>query len=82
MKKLIYLFAFVVGLHYTKAQDFSPVLVRTGETFRVNTFTSYANGCGSNLFQDKTKGLHLAYIDNYKLYYGYSANEGKTWQAY
>lgn len=79
MKKLIYLFGLVISFYSAKAQDFSPVLIRTGETFRVNTFTSYSNGCGSNLFQDKNKGLHMAYIDNYKLYYGFSANEGTTW---
>lgn len=80
MKKLnILLILFLFPLFSSAEDETVPVRIRTGEQFKTNTFQSYGWGCGANLFQEKSGKLHGAIVDNYKLYYFWSENEGKTW---
>jgi|LSQX01.1.fsa_nt_gb hypothetical protein len=60
-------------------QDKDPVLIRSGETFVTNNNASYSWGCGTNLFLDSENNLHGAYVDNYKIFYLFSSDQGQTW---
>lgn len=80
MKNLsILLILFLFPLLSSAEDETVPVKISTGEQFKTNTFQSYGWGCGANLFQEKSGKLHGAIVDNYKLYYFWSENEGKTW---
>jgi hypothetical protein len=82
MKKLIFLCLSVALLSgISLANDPDPILVRTGETFNFNTFHNYSWGCSSNLFKDPEGNLHGAYVDNFKLYYFISEDNGETWEV-
>lgn len=82
MKKLFFLCLAVTFLSGTTvASDPEPVPIRTGETFNFNTFHNYGWGCSSNLFKDSEGKLHAAYVDNFKLYYLTSADQGETWET-
>jgi hypothetical protein len=63
------------------SQTMDPVIIHTGETFQTNQFQSYGWGNFSNLFHDSDGNLHGAYVDNYKLYYFYSEDNGITWNT-
>jgi hypothetical protein len=79
MRNILYFLTFTFG--FIHAQNNDPVFIRTGEQFQTNTFTNYSYGCASNLFSDNEKNLHLSYVDNYKLYYSYSNDEGLNWET-
>ena len=68
---------------------FSP-LAHATETFLETTQTWYSYGFpspatfyhmnGNNAFQDANGTVHMAYVDNYELYYVESTDGGVTWQ--
>jgi hypothetical protein len=53
--------------------------VDVGQTFRTATATGFGHMTVNSYFRD-VKGIeHLAYIDNYKLYYLRSSDDGESW---
>lgn len=51
-----------------------------GQTFYTGYFTSFGHVTSNSFIEDKDDGfLHLAYTDNYELYYFKSTDEGLTW---
>jgi len=82
MKKLIILWTVAICIPlFSFSDDPDPVHIRTGEQFYFNTFQNYGWGCSSNLFKDNDGNLHGAYVDNFKLYYLFSEDNGETWET-
>ncbi len=55
-------------------------LVKGMQSFSTGYSTSFLEQTGSNLYLDQEGTLHLAYVDNYELWYAYSSDQGETWQ--
>ncbi len=85
---LIVLLALVIGAHQPsiKAQGTLPdsVIFRgsqvdVGESFRTGLATGFGHTTINSYFRDRLGVEHLAYIDNYKLYYFRSTDDGEHW---
>ena len=51
----------------------------TGEIFHQGYFTSFGHYTINSFFKESGGTEHLAYVDNYKLYYFRSTDDGKSW---
>ena len=58
---------------------FKGTQIDIGETFRTGYFTNFGHVTVNSFFEDTSGVLHLAYVDNYKLYYYKSTNDGDSW---
>jgi hypothetical protein len=54
--------------------------ISTLEAFRTGSFTSFSYVTTNSFFEDISGNLHLVLIENYKLFYYNSTNDGETWQ--
>jgi hypothetical protein len=60
--------------------DFNTADVDIGEPFYTGYFTSFGHSTINSFIEDPVDGyLHVAYVDNYELYYYKSTDEGQTW---
>lgn len=53
--------------------------IDTGQTWRTATATSFGHYTINAYFKEANGSEHLAYVDNYKLFYFKSTNDGVTW---
>jgi len=50
-----------------------------GQTFRTGYFTTYSSYTTNSFIEDDRGNLHVAYVNNYELFYFKSSNNGQTW---
>jgi hypothetical protein len=53
--------------------------IDTGQVFRTGYFTGFARTTINSFFEDESGDLHIAYVDNYELFYFKSTDDGLTW---
>jgi hypothetical protein len=80
------LFFSLVGRSVVNAQTtlpdsliFNGAILDTGEIFRQAYFTAFGHYTINSYFKESNGNEHVAYIDNYKLYYFKSTDDGITW---
>ena len=83
---MAFLFCIMVGQPVIKAQYslpdsviFKSSTVDTGQAFRTGYFTSFGHYTINAFFKEPGGIAHIAYVDNYKLYYIRSTDDGATW---
>ena len=54
--------------------------IGAGEIFYTGYFTSFGHWTINSFIEDVDGILHVAYVDNYELYYYKSTDDGQTWQ--
>lgn len=55
------------------------VSITTTKSYKNGYFTNFTSQNGNNLFEEADGTLHLAFIDNYELFYATSKDKGLTW---
>jgi hypothetical protein len=58
---------------------FKSAILDTGEIFRQGYFTVFGHYTINSYFKESNGNEHVAYVDNYKLYYFKSTDDGITW---
>lgn len=48
-------------------------------SYKSGYFTSFITQNGNNFFEHTDKSLHIAFVDDYELYYAKSTDSGKSW---
>ncbi|MDP2362641.1 MAG: hypothetical protein Q8M94_02605, partial [Ignavibacteria bacterium] len=79
----ILLFSFWVDIQSQSLPDsleYNTADIDVGETFYTGYFTSFGHWTINSFIEDVDGILHVAYVDNYELYYYKSTNDGQTWQ--
>jgi len=83
---MVILFSSLVGRSVVNAQAtlpdsliFKGAILDTGEKFRQEYFTAFGHYTINSYFKESNGNEHLAYVDNYKLYYFKSIDDGITW---
>ncbi|MBK7630408.1 MAG: T9SS type A sorting domain-containing protein [Ignavibacteriales bacterium] len=60
--------------------EYNTADIDVGETFYTGYFTSFSHWAINSFIEDVDGILHVAYVDNYELYYFKSTDDGQTWQ--
>ena len=55
------------------------VSITTTQDYKTGYFTNFYHQNGNNLFEEADGTLHLAFVENYELFYALSKDAGKTW---
>jgi hypothetical protein len=79
---LVSMMVFLVGCSDTSKDESSSnkeSLITTTQAYKTAYYTNFVHQNGNNLFEESNGTLHLAFVDNYELYYSKSADNGKTW---
>jgi hypothetical protein len=90
MKKILFLIPFLLTILFLfnsiKAQTALPdslilesTQVDVGSTFRTGYFTTFYHNNINSYFKDSNGIEHAVYVDNYKLYYFKSTDNGSSW---
>ena len=53
--------------------------IDVGETFYTGYFTGFGHYTTNSFIEDVNGDLHIAYVDNYELFYFKSTDDGETW---
>ncbi len=54
-------------------------VITTTQEYKTGYYTSFIHQNGNNLFEDSAGTLHIAFVDNYELYYAKSTDGGESW---
>ncbi|SMO67139.1 Por secretion system C-terminal sorting domain-containing protein [Saccharicrinis carchari] len=69
-----------IGTYSTLNAQSYQTEIFTGESYSTASYVGYSHGHRSNLYKDNAGTLHLVVVDNYKLKYLTSSDEGLNWQ--
>jgi hypothetical protein len=64
----------------TQESQKKETIITTTKAYKTAYFTGFNHQNGNNLFEEANGNLHIAFIDNYELFYARSKDNGKTWK--